>query len=577
MSDSLPDLSSRPAARWIPSIEELRGYDRKWLRSDLTAGLTGASVVVPQAMAYAAIAGLPLVTGLYTALIALVVYAITGTSRPLSVTTTSTIAILTAGALHEVQIGVGDNALLLASTTLAFLVGVTLLISAAFHLGAVANFISEPVLVGFKAGVGLTIVLDQIPRLLGLHFAKGHFFHNVFSIFDHLPEASMPTVVLAATMLALLLGLQHYFPRVPAALVTVSVGIIVSAVAGLNHHEIELVGAVKGGFPSVTLPKPGMFEHLWPAAVGIALMSFVETTAAGQAFRNADEPAPQPNRELLAIGLTNVIGSFFQNMPSGGGTSQTAVNREAGARTQIAGLVTAAVVLAVLMFLAPIVQYMPQATLAAVVIVPCAAMIHPHDFGVIFRFRAMEYSWAIASMVGVLLLGTLRGILVAVLLSLLALVYHANRRPVLVLARKPGTDVFRPLSPAHPLDEIFPGLLMIKTEGIMHFANTGRVIDRILQLINEYKPRVLVVDCSAIPDFEYTAMTRLTEADKKLQEAGITLWLAALNPEPLRTIEKSEFGRTLGRQRMYFNLEQAVESFLEQPITAKSDHAAEQN
>jgi len=250
-----------------------------------------------------------------------VVYAIMGTSRPLSVTTTSTIAILTAGALHEVPTGAGENALLETSVTLAFLVGVTLLILAALHLGVVANFISEPVLVGFKAGVGLTIVLDQVPKLLGLHFAKGHFLHNLVSIFDHLPQASAPTVVLAVAMLALL-GLQQYFPRVPAALVTVAVGIVVSAVAGLSHHGIELVGAVKGGLPTVTLPKLGMFEHLWPAAVGIALMSFVETTAAGQAFRNADEPAPQPNRELLAIGLTNVIGSFFQNMPSGGGTSQ---------------------------------------------------------------------------------------------------------------------------------------------------------------------------------------------------------------------------------------------------------------
>jgi high affinity sulfate transporter 1 len=554
-------------------MEWLRGYDKKWLRSDLTAGLTGASVVVPQAMAYAAIAGLPLGTGLYTALIPLVVYAIMGTSRPLSVTTTSTIAILTSGALREAVSGAGGDALVWAST-LAFLVGVTLLMSSAFRLGAIANFISEPVLVGFKSGVGLTIVLDQIPKLLGVHFAKGHFLHNLLSIFHNLPQASVPTVVLGVAMLALLLGLQHYFPRVPAALVTVAVGIFVSAVASLNHHGIELVGDVKGGLPSFTLPKSAMFEQLWPAAVGIALMSFVETAAAGQAFQKTDEPPPRPNRELVAIGLTNLLGSFFQNMPSGGGTSQTAVNREAGARTQIAGLVTAAVVLAVLMFLAPIVQYMPQATLAAVVVVPCAAMIHPHAFGALYRFRTMEYSWAIASVVGVLLLGTLKGILVAVLLSLLALIYHANRRPVLVLARKPGTDVFRPLSSLHPLDESFPGLLMLKTEGTMHFANAGRVMDRILQLINEHKPRVLVIDCSAVPDFEYTAMTRMTEAEKKLREAGITLWLAALNPEPLSTIEKSEFGKTLGRQRMYFNLEQAVESFLAQSVNSKSAGAS---
>jgi high affinity sulfate transporter 1 len=573
MNDPVPESPSHPVHRWIPSTEWLSDYDKRWLRSDLTAGLTGASVVVPQAMAYAAIAGLPLVTGLYTALVPLVIYAIMGTSRPLSVTTTSTIAILTSGALREALSDSGGDAIVSAST-LAFLVGITLLISSAFRLGAIANFISEPVLIGFKSGVGLTIVLDQIPKLLGVRFAKGHFLHNLLSIFDHLSQASVPTVILGVAMLALLLGLQHYFPRVPAALVTVAVGIIVSAVAGLNHFGIELVGEVKGGLPSFTLPKPTMFERLWPAAVGIALMSFVETAAAGQAFHNTDEPPPRPNRELLAIGLTNVIGSFFQNMPSGGGTSQTAVNREAGARTQIAGLMTAAVVLAILMFLAPIVQYMPEATLAAVVVVPCAAMIHPHAFGALYRFRAMEYSWAIASVIGVLLLGTLRGILVAVLLSLLALIYHANRRPVLVLARKPGTDVFRPLSPLHPQDESFPGLLMIKTEGTMHFANAGRVTDRILQLINEYKPRVLVIDCSAVPDFEYTAMTRLTDAEKKLRAANITLWLTALNPEPLGTIEKSEFGKILGRQRMYFNLQQAVESYLAQSASSKSERGS---
>jgi high affinity sulfate transporter 1 len=573
MSDLLPDSSQRPLARWIPSVGWVRGYDKSWLRPDLLAGLTGASVVVPQSMAYAAIAGLPLVMGLYTALVPLVVYAIMGTSRVLSVTTTSTIAILTASALREVPLGPSDAALLETCATLAFLVGVTLLVASTLRLGVVATFISDPVLVGFKAGVGLTIVLDQIPKLLGENLSKGHFFHDVISILNHLPQASVPTVVLGVAMLALLLGLEHYFPHVPASLVTVAVGIIVSAVAGLGQHGIELVGEVKGGLPSITLPKPAMFDRLWPGAIGIALMSFVETAAAGRAFQNADEPAPQANKELFAIGMANVVGSFFQNMPSGGGTSQTAVSREAGARTQVAGLLTAAVVLAVLMFLAPAVQYMPLATLAAVVVVPCAAMIHPHAFAVLYRFRLMEYSWAIAALVGVLLLGTLKGILVAVLLSLMALVYHTNRRPIVVLARKPGTDVFRPISSEHPQDETFPGLLLIKTEGTMHFANAGRIMDRVMQLINEGKPRVMVLDCSAVPDFEYTAMSRLIDMDKKLSEAGITLWLAALNPEPLISIEKSEFGKTR-RERMFFNLEQAVQCFLSQSDGAKPGRAS---
>jgi sulfate permease, SulP family len=551
-------------ARWIPALEWLRSYERAWLRGDVVAGLTAAAVVVPQAMAYGAIAGLPLVVGLYTAMVPLMVYAIMGTSRPLSVTTTSTIAILTAGALHQIAPSGTNEVLVAGAATLACLVGGILLLASVLRMGIVASFISEPVLVGFKAGVGLTIVVDQIPKLLGVHFPKGHFFHNLVSIMNHLPQASGPTMLFALAMLALQLGLQRFLPRVPASLVTVAVGIVMSGLAGLNRFGIALVGDVRGGLPSFALPDLSLLEQLWPAAIGIALMSFVETIAAGQAFRGPDEPRPGANRELAAIGLTNLIGGGFSNLPSGGGTSQTAVNRGAGAHSQIAGLVTAAVVVAVLFFLAPLVRLMPQATLAVVVIVPCAAMIKLPEFRAIWKIRLMEFSWAAASVAGVVLLGTLRGILVAVILSLLALIFHGSRRPVFILGRKPGTDVFRPRSTEHPEDEAFPGLLLLKTEGMIHFGNAQRISDLLWHLIYEHKPRVVVFDCSAVPDLEYTALKRLTEAENKLQQAGISLWLAGLNPEPLQLVQKSSLGKTLGRSRMYFNLEQAVRSYQKQ-------------
>jgi high affinity sulfate transporter 1 len=549
---------SHAAAR----VEWLASHDPTWLRYDIVAGLTASAVVVPQAMAYGAIAGLPLAIGLYTALIPLVVYAFVGTSRVLSVTTTSTIAILTANVLQEVVAGGSDDSLIRATGTLACLVGVMLLAASVLRLGVVASFISEPVLAGFKAGVGLTIVVDQIPKLLGIHFAKGRFLHNIGSIVERLPQTSAATVSIAVAMLALQLGLQRFVPRVPASLITAAAGITLSGLFGLNRFGVELVGQVTAGLPSFALPHLALVEHLWPAAIGIALMSFVETAAAGKAFRATDEPPPVPNRELVAIGLSNLIGGFFHTLPSGGGTSQTAVNRKAGARTQIAGLVTATVVVAVLLFLAPVVHLMPQATLAVIVIVPCVGMIKVPEFLAIWRTRAMEFSWALAAVAGVLLLGTLRGILVAVVLSLLALSIHGSRRPVFVLGRKPGTDVFRPRTKEHPEDEAFPGLLLIKTEGMIHFANAQRIGDLVWPLIAEHRPRVVVLDCSAIPDLEYTALKMLNEAEKKMQQAGISLWLAGLNPEPLRLIQKSELGRRLGRARMHFNIEQALSSFL---------------
>ena len=558
-----------PLARHERPLKWLASYNRNWLRYDIVAGLTASAVVVPQAMAYGAIAALPLAVGLYTALVPLVVYAFAGTSRALSVTTTSTIAILTASALREVAPGGSDDSLILTTATLACVVGAMLLAASVLRLGVVASFISEPVLAGFKAGVGLTIVVDQIPKLLGVHFDKGHFLHNVVSIAAQLPHASVPTMLIALVMLALQLGLQRFLPRIPASLMTVAAGITMSGLVGLNRFGVESVGQVTAGLPSFALPQVALIQHLWPAAMGIALMSFVETAAAGKAFRTTDEPQPDSNRELLAIGLSNLIGGFFHNLPSGGGTSQTAVNRKAGARTQIAGLVTAAVVVAVLLFLAPLVHLMPQATLAVIVIVPCIGMIKIPEFLAIWRTRAMEFSWALVAVAGVLLLGTLRGILVAVVLSLLALSLHGSRRPVFVLGRKPGTDVFRPRTQEHSEDESFPGLLMLKTEGMIHFANAQRIGDLVWPLIAEHKPRVVVLDCSAIPDLEYTALKMLTEAEKRMQQAGISLWLAGLNPEPLHLIQKSELGRTLGRARMHFNIDQAVRSFLNQSTDIK--------
>jgi high affinity sulfate transporter 1 len=562
MNETHPSTSALP--RWLPALQWLRSYDRTWFRFDAIAGLTAAAVVVPQAMAYGSIAGLPLVVGLYTALVPLLVYAVMGTSRPLSVTTTSTIAILTGHALQEAARGGTDASLIAAAGALTCLVGGMLLVASLLRLGIVASFISEPVLIGFKAGIGLTIVVDQIPKLLGVHFPKGHFFHNVMSIVDHLPQASVPTMLLALAMLALQLGLQRFLPRVPASLVTVATGIIASGLVGLNRLGVELVGDVAPGLPSFALPDVSLFKELWPAATGIALMSFVETIAAGQAFRGPEEARPEPNKELLAIGLTNFVGGLFQNLPSGGGTSQTAVNRRAGARTQVAGLVTAAAVVAVLCFLAPLVHLMPQATLAVIVVVPCVGMIKIPEFRAIWQTRLMEFSWAIASVAGVMLLGTLRGILVAVVLSLLALTFHANRRPVFVLGRKPGTDVFRPQSKEHPEDETFPGLLIVKTEGMVHFANAQRIGDLMWPLIAEHKTRVVLVDCSAIPDLEYTALKRLTEVEARMQQSGISLWLAGLNPEPLQLVQNSALGKKLGRAGMYFNVDQAVRSFLKQ-------------
>jgi len=308
-------------------------------------------------------------------------------------------------------------------------------------------------------------------------------------------------------------------------------------------------------------PRLDLLLALWPSAVGIALMSFTESIAAARAFAQPDEPRPQPNRELLAIGAANVAGGFLGAMVAGGGTSQTAVNRSAGARTQVTGVVVAAISLATGFLLAPLIGAMPNAVLAAVVVVYSVPLIKPADFRELGRFRRTETVWAVIALAGVALLGTLRGIVVAVIASLLSLAQQAYDPPVYLLGRKRGTDVFRPPSAEHPDDETWPGLLLVRTDGRLFFANAQRVGDKIWAMIQAAKPKVLVLDFSAVIDLEYTALKMLSEADEHLRREGVTLWLAALNPEVYAAVARSKLGQALGRERMLFNLQRAVEQF----------------
>ena len=430
--------------------------------------------------------------------------------------------------------------------------------AAILRLGFVANFISEPVLVGFKAGIGVVIVCDQLPKLLGFHVSGKNFLQKLAATFQHVPDTSLPTLAVSLVMIAILVGLHRFAPNVPAPLVAVAAGIAGAALLGLKEKGIELVGHIPTGLPSVTLPDFSLAKDLWSAAVGIALMSFSETIAAGRAFARSDEPAPRPNRELLATGAANAASAFLGAMPSGGGTSQTAVNREAGARTQAAEIVTAAASLATMLFLAPLIGLMPQATLAAVVVVYSLGLISPAEFRSILKVRRTEFVWALAALAGVILFGTLRGILVAIILSLLALAYQVADPPVHVLVRKRGTNVFRPRSDEHPDDEAFPGLLLVHLEGRIFFANAERIGQKVRALIAEARPKVLALDLSAVFDLEYTALQMLTKAEKRGRDEGFTLWLVGLNPAVLTMIQRSPLGATLGRERMVFNEELAV-------------------
>ncbi len=532
------------------------------LRLDIVAGLTAAAVVLPKAMAYATVAGLPVAIGLYTAFVPMIIYALLGTSRVLNFSSTATLAIL-AGTQLGLAVPDGDPAkLITAVATLSTLTGVILIAASLLRLGFVANFISSPVLTGFKAGIGLVIVLDQVPKLLGVHITKQGFFHDLLSIFQHLPDASLMTLLVAAATLVLLIGMERLRPHSPAPLMAVGGGIAAAWFFGLEGQGVAIVGLIPQGFPSLTLPDLALVQQLLPGAAGIALMSFTESIAAGRAFAKTSEPPINANRELLASGVANLGGALSGAMPAGGGTSQTAVVRSVGGQSQKASLVTAGAALATMLFLAPLLGLLPYATLAAVVIVYSVGLIQPAEFEAIRKVRTMEFRWAVIACLGVLIFGTLQGIVVAIIISLIGLSSQAANPRIHVIGRKRGADVLRPISKEHADDETFEGLLILRPEGRLFFVNAQAVAERINRLVLEHQPHVVVLDLSRVPDIEYSALQMLIEGEARMAANGTVMWLAGLNPGVMKVVEHAGLAERLGRERMVFNAHLAIERYL---------------
>lgn len=470
-------------------------------------------------MALGTVAGLPVEAGLYTMALASLAYAAAGTSRALNVGTTTTLAIMTGA-----QVALYGPA---AAGTLALLMALWLVVAGILRLGFVANFISEPVLIGFKGGIAVVIVLDQLPKLLNVTYPRGSFLQNVMGLIRALPEADGLALSVGLGSLALLVGLARLMPRAPAPLLAVA-GSIVGSWA--FHLQVPVVGALPAGLPRLVSPSPDLFGSLWGAALGMALMSFTESVAAARAFTRPSDPRLEPNRELVAVGVANAASGLFGGMGAGGGTSQTAVADGAGAESRLAGAVCGAITLVALLFLGPPLAFLPQSTLAAVVIATSVGLLKPADFRKVHRAGVREYRWALASFVGVIALGTLQGIIGAVVLSMLSLVAGTHDPPVFEIARKRGTDLFRPRESD---DETFPGVILVRVLGTVYFANATRVADKVVALAQGSS--TVVIECSGIPDFEYTGLKVLGELRSRLSGE---LWLVALSPRALELIRR---------------------------------------
>jgi sulfate permease, SulP family len=532
-------------------------YRRDWLRWDLLAGLTTAAVVIPQAVAYASLAGLPVEVGLYVAIVPMVAYALVGSSRPLSVSSTSTISILTAGALVEAGADGDPGRAVATASLLALLVGGFLAAAGLLRLGFLADFISSPVLAGFKAGMGLYIAASQLGKVLGVPVEGDSFFAKVWSALGQLGDANPATVALALGGLAALLALHRWAPKVPGPLVVVVLGIALVASTDLEGRGVALVGPVNGGLPTFALPDLDGVGRLLPAAAGIALMSFIESISAARAFAARTDPPVDADRELLALGAANLAGGLFQAYPAGGGTSQTAVNDGAGARTQVAELVTAAMAVLTLTLLASLLADLAQPILGAIVLVAAIGLVNLAPLRRIRSVRQRDFWLGLVALGGVLTFGVLRGVLVAVLISLLVLLHELDH-PHIVAGQSA------------------PGLLVVRPEGRLFFANARRVVDQIGAIVVDQQPppRVVLLDLTVVPDLEITALDRLADLAEDLHGQGMILWAAAPSQRPLEMLRRAAelLGRTdlqsdTGRLgvRLFPTIDEAISAHRDRP------------
>ena len=526
----------------IAAVGWLRHYDRAWLGRDIVGGITAGTVVVPQAMAYATIAHLPVQVGLYTCMVPMVVYALLGGSRTLSVSTTSTVAALTASSLVAAGVAVDADGSPGAIAALTILVGLILLIARLLRLGSVIENISDATLTGLKVGVGLTVAAGQLPKLLGVPSDPdaSNFIPEIRSVLRHLGDISVVTLVFSLATILVLLAINRFAPRVPGPLVVVVLGILVVAVGSLGDHGLTLVAPVPSGLPTPVWPTVSDVSGLLPGAFAIAIMAFLETAAVAGSVRRRGEPAIDNNQELVAIGAANILGGLFRAMPAAGGFSQTAISQRAGSRTQLSELVTVVVAIACAVFLGGVLSDLPEATLASMVMIAVIGLISPKTYRRLWRLDRVEFWVAAITALLALLFGMLVGVLAGVVLTLVLVLWELGHLTITELQPTPadGADEDVRLVGSHTRPE--PGLLILRVDGPLFTANVRSVARQVESAtIDRGDVRTVVLDLSAVGAMSVMVMDQLSELSRELGERGATMWVAALPPRAFATVRET--------------------------------------
>jgi high affinity sulfate transporter 1 len=547
---------------WLPSW-------RRNVRRDAVAALAVWAVLVPQAMAYAALAGVPPVRGLYAACAGLLVYAVLGTSRELNVGPSSGVAILSAATVAPIAAGSATRYLEL-TALLALIVGGLLATAGLARLGFIAEFLSKPVLAGYMVGLALVIVAGQIPALLGLPSGSGNFFQVAWHVFSNLGSTSGSTVEIGLVSLALILVLQAVSPRAPGALIALVAGILASRALDLEDHGVATLGTIAASMPEVDLPRVTFadVERLFAGALGLSLLAYAESIAAARSFAARHRYEVNANRELIALGASNIGSGLLQGFAIDASVSRTSVADGAGQRSQLAGLVNLALVVVTLALLTPYFADLPKATLAAIVIAAVLPLLKTANLRRLYRIDLADFAVALVCLVGVLVLGVLGGIVVAIVASLVALVYRSFRPQVAVLGRSRSDETdedvgFRDIT-RQPEVETFPGLVIFRFDQEVFFANASFFRDQVRRLVGTSRPppREVLVDAASVTHVDTTGLDMLGELHDELESEGVALTFARVKGPVRDVLARAGLTERFGPGSFYPTIESGVTAFL---------------
>jgi sulfate permease, SulP family len=560
--------------RFLPILNWLPGYERAWLRGDILAGLTVLALLIPEGMAYAEIAGMPPQTAFYAAPIGLLMYAVFGTSRQLVVAVSAVIATMSAATVAPLA-AAGSPEYAALTAGLAVLAGLIAILAGLFKLGRIASFFSESVLVGFVTGLALTVAIKQVPKLLGFEGGSGNFWERLRHILTNLSETHLLTLMIGLISIALLFTLEHYFHKLPAALIVMLLGIFFSSLFALEQYGVHVVGEIPAGLVPPKLPglSPDMWVLLLPGAFGIALVNFAEAYGPARSFGGKHGYEIDTDQELVGLGAANLGAGMFQGFSIGSSLSKSAANDRAGAKTPVSLIVCAILTVVVALFFTPFFAPLPEAVLAAVVIIAITGMIKVKAIRRLYRLNRMDFGLAIVAMLGVLTFDALEGLLVAVIVSLLALVWRASQPRLSVLGREPGRFIFSD-SRRHPENHILPGLLILRPDEGLFFANAEALRNDILKQVENSQPgvRVALLDLEMTNQLDVPSVDMLAELKKEMGQRNVELWLSRLHGPVRDALNLSEVLQQIGPKGIHARtLESSLDYLSQAPAESLED------